>query len=398
MLQHVPRKTAVKICVTSGTFHPDVGGPPTYLHALCPDLLGRGHQLKVVTYGRSKEAYPYPIRRIPREFPAPVRLAQFGLAILDEARTADLLFVNDYGLPPTAANLLLRKPLVMKIVGDFAWEYATRHGLVPSGLSIDEFQRRPFGPAVERVRVVQTWYARRAELVITPSNYLAEMIAGWGVSRERVRVIYNAPPPIEGSVTASEPRDFLEISEPDILVATVGRLAPWKGVDVLILALEKARREAPDLKLVVIGDGDERSRLERLAEPLDGAVHFVGQVERPRALALMRRADVLALSSAYEGLSHVLLEAMEAGTPIIASAVGGNLELIRDGENGLLVPSGDVTALAESLVRLAHDRGLAARLGEQARRDAQARSWPCLIDATLAVFEEAIELHRVARR
>src|SRR4029079_6969079 len=100
----------------------------------------RGHRIRVVTHGRPGGTYPYPIERISREQPAPLRLARFTAATLRSDRAADFLYVNDYGLPPTLANLALRKPVVLKIVGDFAWEYATRHGLLPTGLGIDELQ------------------------------------------------------------------------------------------------------------------------------------------------------------------------------------------------------------------------------------------------------------------
>ena len=111
-------------------------------------------------------------------------------------------------------------------------------------------------------------------------------------------------------------------------------------------------------------------------------------------MALLGASDALALCSAYEGLSHVLLEAMAAGRPILATAVGGNLELIRDGENGLLVPYGDRKALADALVRVASEPELAERLGCQARADAEGRAWPRLVEATLGVFEEAVAMHR----
>jgi glycosyltransferase involved in cell wall biosynthesis len=381
----------VKICITSGTYHPDIGGPPTYLFALANDLIQRGHQLKVVTYGCSAHGYPYQVIRIPRELPAPPRLTLFGMATLRAARTADLLYVNDYGLPPAVANLLLHKPLVMKIVGDFAWEYSVRHKLVPPSLSLDEFQEQRFEPSVERLRALQKWYSRRADVVITPSRYLAGVVEGWGVPRERLRVIYNAATPEYDSAPACDFRDRLGLPvHKTFAVATVARLAPWKGVDVLIRALAEARPERPELRLLVVGDGDERPRLEQLAEPLGDAVRFAGQVSRQTALAMIREVDAVALCSAYEGLSHVLLEAMQAGRPIVATSVGGNTELIGDGENGILVPYGDVGALARALVLLATDDNLALRLGQQARQDARARSWPTLVNHTLGVFQEAL--------
>lgn len=345
----------------------------------------------MITHGRPGGAYPYPypIDRIPREQPAPLRLARFTAAALTAARAADLLYVNDYGLPPTIANLLLRKPAVLKIVGDFAWEYATRHALLPTGLGIDEFQQQRFRPAVERLRAMQRWYTRRADLVIVPSRYLAGLVQGWGVPAERLRVIYNAPTPHPPGPPARETRQRRGFAEDDFVVVCVARLAPWKGLDVLIRALRVAQRWAPTLRLLVVGDGEARAALETLAAPLGQSVRFIGEVPRGEALAALAAADLVALVSGYEGLSHVLLEAMAAGRPIVASAVGGNPELIGDGDNGLLVPYGDERALAARLALLAGDPAIGQRLGQQARLDAEARSWPRLVEATLGVFDEA---------
>src|SRR5215211_2394992 len=234
----------VKICILSGTYHPDVGGPPTYLLGLAEALVHQGHDINVVTYGDSKHHYPYPVTRVPRALPAPARIALFAMETLRQARGAELLFINDYGLPPTVANRILHKPVVLKIVGDFAWEYSLRHRLVPADLGIEEFQRGHFGPTVEFLRLLQSWYARSADLVITPSQYLAGLVTGWGVAGEKLRVVFNAPTPMP---SAGPSRGILaaltHINSSHFLVSTVTRLAPWKGVDVLIRAIAEARAQ-----------------------------------------------------------------------------------------------------------------------------------------------------------
>src|SRR6188508_50459 len=115
----------LQLLIASGTFHPESGGPPTYLLRLGRELTERGHTVRVVTYGDapSTRRYPYPVHRIPRALPVASRLALFAREVWRHGQDADLLFVNDYGLPATVANLALRKPMVLKIVGDFSWEY-----------------------------------------------------------------------------------------------------------------------------------------------------------------------------------------------------------------------------------------------------------------------------------
>jgi glycosyltransferase involved in cell wall biosynthesis len=127
-------------------------------------------------------------------------------------------------------------------------------------------------------------------------------------------------------------------------VFTAARLTPWKGVDHLIAAA----RRVPPVRLLVAGDGDSLPELRRLAagEP---RITLLGRLPREQVALYMKAADYFALYSGYEGLSHVLLESLRAGTPVIASDKGGNPEVVTHGVNGLLVPYIDVDALAAAL-------------------------------------------------
>ena len=379
----------------TGTFHPDSGGPPTYLLALGRELVARGHEVRVVTYADTPglRRYPYPVTRVGRSRRVADRLALFTREVHRAGRAADVLFVNDYGLPAMLANVALGKPVVMKVVGDFAWEYAVRHRLVPADEPLEQFQRRRHGPTVEAVRRLQSAYARRADLVVTPSRYVARYVAGWGVPPNRLRVVRNA---------VADPTSGLELDraaarvalglEPDAeAILTVARLTPWKGVDTLIEALRGLRDRYPRARLIVVGAGPDRRRLEALAATLpSGAVIFTGEVPHRQVATWLVAADVLALCSGYEGLSHVLLEAMAAGLPVVASRAGGNLELVRDEENGLLVPFGDAAAARFALFRLLADRSHADRLAATARREAAEHTVARMVDQTVAVFREAL--------
>ena len=392
----------LRICIATGTFHPESGGPPTYLLALGRELVRRGHHIRVVTYGDGPAGrrYPYPVARVPRRLPLGSRLLLFARAVYQAGRDADLLFVSDYGLPPTVANLALRKPVVMKIVGDFAWEYAVRHGLVPRDEPLEHFQRRRHGPIVRTLQLLQAAYAGRVDLIVVPSRYVERYVVGWGVPAERIRVVPNAvvDPTAALAVDRAGARAELGLDRDAELVLVVARLTAWKGIDTLIRALADLCGRRPNARLAIVGDGPDRPRLEAFAEALPaGVVRFVGEVAHEWVARYLRAADVLALCSGYEGLSHVLLEAMAAGVPVVASAVGGNLELVQDGENGLLVPFGDVPATCAALLRLLEDRPLADRLAATARREAAERTVERMVDETLAVFLEAIDRRAAAR-
>jgi glycosyltransferase involved in cell wall biosynthesis len=165
-------------------------------------------------------------------------------------------------------------------------------------------------------------------------------------------------------------------------IGAVGRLDPQKGFDVAVDALVAV----PDAALVIVGEGPEREGLERRAESagVGGRVVFTGH--RPDARALLPAFDVVVVPSRFEGAPLVVIEAMQAGVPVVASDVGGTPELIRDGETGILVPPDDPDALAEALQRVRDDAALGARLATAARRVAVSRH-------TAAAMAGAYERH-----
>ena len=143
----------------------------------------------------------------------------------------------------------------------------------------------------------------------------------------------------------------------------VGRLAAVKGLRVLIEAFAQARQTRPDLHLTLVGDGDDRAMLERLAAPLGDAVHFAGYLSQEAVAAALAEADAFVLPSFAEGLPVVLMEALAARCPVIATQVAGVSELVEDGVNGFIVPPGDSETLADRIGRLADDPDLRVRMG-----------------------------------
>jgi glycosyltransferase involved in cell wall biosynthesis len=177
----------------------------------------------------------------------------------------------------------------------------------------------------------------------------------------------------------------------------LARLARQKGLDVLLQALPAVRAAVGPVTLTICGEGPEGPELAALADRLGvaDAVYFPGVVEdvAPR-LAL---AEVFVLPSRYEGMPFALLEAMAAGLPVVASAVPGNTNVVRDGLDGLLVPPEDPAALAAAITRLLREPDLAARLGPAARgRAATEFGVKAMVDRTLEVYWEALraELRR----
>jgi phosphatidylinositol alpha-1,6-mannosyltransferase len=176
------------------------------------------------------------------------------------------------------------------------------------------------------------------------------------------------------------------------LVLTVQRLYPRKGVATFLEAAALVARAVPEARFLVVGDGPERPALERRASALGLAsrVVFTGAVANAELPGLYAAADVFAFHTLHEGLGIVLLEALATGCPIVTSAAGGTLDIVRPGDTGLLTEPGDAAGFAQAVVRLLGDPVLAAALRARARQAAETEfDWDTVAGRYLDVFEAA---------
>lgn len=336
----------MRILITSDIFPPEAGGPSTYVPVIARELAERGHSVQVLTYSPvnsdvADATYPFEVERIVVGGPRLLRLLQAFIRIAANARRADTLYINGLLIETALVNCFLRKSAMAKVVGDIAWERARDKGWI--GDEFEDFQQGRHGWRIELRRVLRNWALRQSRTVIVPSVYLKRIVTGWGVETDRVHVVYNPLEPTNGDVPTIE----IPLATPHRLI-TVCRLATWKGVDGLIEMVASLH----DVGLVVVGDGPERLNLESLAHRLgvNDRVYFAGQVPRERIPAYLRACDLFVLNSRYEGLPHVVLEALAAGLPVVATAVGGIPEVVRDGVNGRLVPMRDREALRKAIM------------------------------------------------
>lgn len=258
-----------------------------------------------------------------------------------------------------------------------------------------------FGEHAEAaIETVMAPNLRSADRVIAVSGHIAEQAIELGVDADRVSVIRSGV-----DVERFQPRDrtvarrALRIDDARRLVLFVGNLEPRKQVDVLLHAMAEVRRAVPDAALMVVGSGesagaqDQTAFLSGLTRELElsEAVHFVGRIPDQQLLDCYAVADVFALPSSSEAQGIAALEAMACGLPVVASAVGGLLDTIDDGQTGHLVPSGDAMALAQGLLTVLenepHRHALAAAARQAVERDF---SWARSIAATIEVYQEVL--------
>jgi glycosyltransferase involved in cell wall biosynthesis len=371
----------VKLLLATGIFPPDIGGPATYVPALSAALSARGHQVTVVTASDAMDhddrGYPFRVVRIPRGMNKALRFAHTVRTLRRLGRDADVWFVNGFFLEAVVAGAGSGRPMLQKVVGDLAWERGRVMGWVSDGF--DTFQAKRYPGRVGALQRLRSFWTRRADTVLVPSHYLAGTVRGWGVDPARIRVIYNAVEALPGLRPAPRP-----LPTP-FTVCTVARLVPWKHVDRIIQVLAPW----PDAGLVVVGDGPDRAALEARARELGSAdrVHFAGQRDKRGVQELLSACDAFVLNSSYEGLPHIVVEAMQLGVPVVATAVGGTPEVVRDGHTGLLVPVGDDAALGRALGALRDDPALRTRLAAGARAAAaRAHGFDAMVDRTEALL------------
>ena len=175
----------------------------------------------------------------------------------------------------------------------------------------------------------------------------------------------------------------------DVVVLSVARLAPEKGLDVLVRAAAEAGD--PRLLVVVAGAGPERERLSALAEELGVRLVLRGDLPWARIVETYVAADVFALLSEREPWAVVVNEAAACGLPLVLSdRVGAAHDLLRDGENGVLVPAGDASAAAAALRRLAADRLVRLAYGAVSREIAARWGYGASVDAFVAAVQRAV--------
>jgi glycosyltransferase involved in cell wall biosynthesis len=182
-----------------------------------------------------------------------------------------------------------------------------------------------------------------------------------------------------------------------LVIGTVGRLTPVKGQRALLQAVAIVRNLRPDLyrrlRVLIVGDGPLRRELADLVAQLELAASTWLPGDRNDVPVLLQAMDVFVLPSLAEGISNTVLEAMATGLPVVATAVGGNLELVEEGFNGSLVPVGDPPALAQALIPLLEVASERARLGANARRRVGQRfDWKRTVSSYLGVYDGLLQL------
>ena len=317
----------MKILITVGIYPPDIGGPASFVPRIAKLLEQNECEVTVICLSNEKilDNEPYKIIRILRNQNLIIRWIKTVFNMIAYGRDAELIFVNGLPMEAYIANLFLRKKLIRKIVGDWAWERGRNKGITND--SFDEFQKNKHNLHLEIAKFSRGWTATKADLVITPSMHLKEVVKNWGVLENNLQVIYNG--------TKIQPR--IDKQENEVLhFVTVGRLAPWKNIDKIIQAMALLNDKGFNFIFNIVGSGPIDEKLKKLVTDLklEEKIFFLGQKKTNELNKIYLNSDIYIQASGYEGLPHVILEAINFNLSIISTPIGGTNEILLNGKNG----------------------------------------------------------------
>ncbi len=362
--------------------NPQAGGAEIHLFEILRRLVARGHRVTLVASGWAGAA--------PGAVLDGVEVRRSGgrhtFAVVGRRAVRRALAGGPYDIVVEDINKL---PLYLPLLTDLPC-----YVIIPHLFGTTAFREASWavgGVVWLAEKPIPAVYRRAAFHAISESTR-ADLIDR-GIAASAIRVIN---PGVDSDRLTPAPG----VREADPTFLYVGRLKRYKGLDVAIRAVAEVRRQGHGVCLWVAGQGDDEPRLRRLCASLgvEDTVRFLGFVSEDEKRSLLRRAWATVFPSAKEGWGITNLEAAACGTPAVASDRPGLRDSVRDGETGLLVPHGDVAALAHVVIRLARDPDLVARLGTAGRVFAEAFTWDRTADETEQHLVDTVERAHRARK
>lgn len=378
---------SLRVLQLTQRFPPAIGGVEEHVLHLALGLRRQGVDVRVATTDLRRDVPFEHLPPRPDTLPFPVvryrarKLADapHGLGIMSPGMVlgaledgSDILHAHAYGYFPT-------------------WVGGLAGSLDGAALVVTPHAGPGGGTWAKRVfdRIAPELTLRRASRLIALTQYEARYLESLRVAADRITVIPNG---VDRDAFLGLPVE--RPARDGVTALFVGRLYPrQKGLERLVEALARVPASAR-LRLRLVGEDWGGASLVRRRSAVRGIadrVTIVGAVSRDALVREYAEADLLVLPSLFEPFGIVLLEAMAAGLPVVASRTGGVPEVVADGETGLLVEPGDPAGLASALSRLAEDRGLRIQMGARGRARSAAYSWDAIVPKVVSVYRQALE-------
>jgi glycosyltransferase involved in cell wall biosynthesis len=337
-----------RIVVATGVFSPDIGGPAKFAEAFS-DWLGRNKissGILTLTDGSDyvlEKQYQkrFAISRQRNLISRMMRTVHRALLLSNDS----IFLVNGLFIEFSLLSMIKKVDYVAKVPGDIVWERATNQG--NTSLSVIDYQgNEDLGKKVMRFLFARV--LKRASRVIVPSMLLKEIVAGWGVAKDKITIMPNS---VDLQIHSKQKTPKKEYD-----LITVGRLIPLKGVHELIEVSHTL-----GLRLAIVGSGPEESSLRNLSERLSSRVEFLRELEPSDVATALSKSRFFVLNSSHEGSPHSLIEAMASRLVVLARENSGTSEIINHKQNGFLYRSKEeLVELLKSLVNDSQENQLIA--------------------------------------
>ncbi|MCK4546054.1 MAG: glycosyltransferase family 4 protein [Candidatus Eisenbacteria sp.] len=354
--------------------NPEAGGAELHLHEIFRRIASRGHRVVLLASGYPgcpREETIDGIQVVRRGNWWNFNFAVPGAYLSDLRHQGFDIVVDDINKIPFYTPLYVHTPLL-----------AVMHHMF--GGSIFHETAFPFASYVyASERLIPTVYRRTRFTVVSEST--RDELVSRGVSASRIAVIHNG-------IDLSRYRPETRRRFPEPSVVYLGRLKKYKSIDLVLRAMKRVLEKIPEAKLTIVGDGDDRPRLEKIAREISmtGSVRFTGRVSEREKIGILQSAQVVVNPSRKEGWGVTVIESNACGAPVIASDVPGLRDAVQDGKTGILVGYGDERSLASSVVVMLRNPRVREQFSRRAIAWARGFSWDRATHQTLQVIEEVV--------
>jgi len=397
----------MKILLISANFPPRIGGPATSVPELAKRLTEKGYEVHVLTvkfpgYEAHEMKDGYYIHRATNINKDPASSGTISnifsvgsMGILAHKIISkydiDIVHAHDLNLSAAAGILsMCKKPLITKYTGDLSLEYLILSGKVSFEDIQDKYTKQsknlPF--MVRFLDHFQKYLVKKSTIVTAPSEFQKNMLLSQGVEEDSIIVLRNIVDTEKFNPNVSP---VLEKKDKEKIILYAGRLVPWKGVEYLIKAFTKVRNVlGGSSKLLIIGDGPSRLKLQMLSQQLRVAdsVIFTGKIPNSQVPGYIASSDIVVLPSLYDPFPHNMLETLAMKKPLIATSVGGIPEVVKHKETGYLVKPRNSDELVNAIEQLIDEEVLIKRISEKGYEHIiRNYSWDVLIDDFVKLYE-----------
>ncbi len=320
----------MEILITVGIFPPDIGGPASFVPKISKYIKDNYNYDPEIICLSEKEnldkSSDFYVHRINRNLPIVIRWIKTVFKIYKIGKKKDLIFVNGLGTEVSIANILLKKKIVRKIVGDPVWERLYNKKIIED--NFDKFQTKNYGPYIKLQKSIRNWSIKNTDIVITPSEHLKNFIKKTGY-KKNIEVI-------ENGVYINDEK-FTPFLSNNLNMIVVSRLVVQKNIDLVIKSVSEIRNI--NINLNIVGEGSELNTLKKLVKKLkkEKNIKFLGKLDTNKISKELTKNDLFIQASNYEGLPHSLLEAINKGIPVISSDSGGCGKLLGNGKRGYII-------------------------------------------------------------